>query len=68
MKWRLTYKEYTLVLGIIVAIVVMITLWLRPLPFQASEEVSEKPAQGILQPAVKMLLERTIVFAAKAIR
>jgi hypothetical protein len=67
MKWRLTHKEYTLMLGILVAIVVIITLWLRPLPIAANEEVSEKPAQGIVQPAVKLLLERTLVFATQSI-
>ena len=68
MKWRLTYKEYTLMLGIIVAIVVIITLWLRPITFQANEDVSEKPTQTIIGPAVKILLERTIVFATKSIQ
>lgn len=68
MKWRLTYKEYTLMLGIIVAIVVMMTLWLRPIPFEANEDVSEKPAQTIIGPAVKILLERTVVLVTKSIQ
>lgn len=68
MKWRLTYKEYTLMLGIIVAIVVILTLWLRPIPLAANEEVSEKPAQTIVGPAIKILLERTIVLATKSIQ
>lgn len=67
MKWKLTYKEYTLMLGIIVAIVVILTLWLRPIPFQANEEVSEKSPQSIVQPATKILLEYTIVLAAKSL-
>jgi hypothetical protein len=67
MKWRLTHKEYTLMLGILVAVVVVVVFWFRPLFVLVNEEVSEKPAQGIVQPAVKLLLERTLVFATQSI-
>jgi hypothetical protein len=44
MKWKFTHKELTLLLGILVAGIIMLTLWLKPFSLE-SGDVSEKPAQ-----------------------
>lgn len=60
MKWKFTYKELTLLIGIAVAVIIMITLWLKPFSFE-SGEVSVKPARQLAMPAAKIVLERTYV-------
>jgi len=30
MKWKFTYKEFSLLLGILVAIIIVLTIWLKP--------------------------------------
>jgi len=60
MKWKFTYKELTLLLGILVAGIIMLTLWLKPFSLE-SGEVSEKPAQKVIVPASKILVEKTYV-------
>lgn len=67
MKWRFTYKELSLLLGILVAVIIMITLWLKPFSLE-SGEVSEKPAQKMIVPASKILVERTFVYLKEIIR
>lgn len=67
MKWRFTYKELSLLLGILVAVIIMITLWLKPFSLE-SGEVSEKPAQKMIVPASKILVERTFVYLKQIIR
>ena len=57
MKWKFTYKELSLLLGILVAVIILITLWLRPFSPE-SGEVSEKPAQKRIMPASKILLRK----------
>jgi hypothetical protein len=67
MKWKFTYKELSLLLGIVVAVIIMITLWLKPFSLE-SGEVSEKPAQKIIVPAAKILAERTYVLVTEILR
>ena len=58
MKLKFTHKELTLLLGILVAIIIMITLWVKPFSLE-SGEVSEKPSQKVIVPAAKIMAERT---------
>ena len=60
MKAKFTYKELSLLIGILVAVIIMITLWIKPFSLEAGE-VSEKPVKQLAMPAAKMLLERTAV-------
>jgi hypothetical protein len=67
MKWRFTYKELTLLLGVLVAVIIMLSLWLRPVSVE-SGEVSEKPIQQVAKPAAKILLEKASALVLKTIR
>jgi len=41
MKWRLTYKEITLIIGIAVALVILLALWMRGNSFlQITENIN----------------------------
>jgi len=61
MKWKFTYKELTLLIGILVAVIIMITLWFKPFGI-TSGEVSVKPAKQLAAPAIKMAVKQTSVF------
>ncbi|HET9052799.1 MAG TPA: hypothetical protein VFM90_01410 [Cyclobacteriaceae bacterium] len=67
MKGKLTYKLLTLLLGIAVAVIIMITLWVRPFSNE-SGEVSEKPVHRVLVPAAKIVAERTLVRVIEILR
>ena len=67
MKLKFTHKEFTLLLGILVAVIIMITLWLKPFSLE-SGDVSEKPAQKLIVPASKILVERTFVLVTEILR
>lgn len=67
MKRKFTYKEFSLLLGILVAVIIMITLWLKPFSLE-SGEVSEKSAQKLIVPAAKILAERTYVLVMEILR
>jgi hypothetical protein len=67
MKWKFTHKEFSLLLGILVAVIIMITLWLKPFSLE-SGEVSEKPAQKLVKPAAKILIGKTYVLVKKILK
>jgi len=67
MKWKFTYRELSLLVGILVAVIIVITLWLKPFSME-SGEVSEKPAQKLIVPAAKILVERTNVIFTEIFR
>ncbi len=67
MKWRFTYKELSLLLGILVAVIIVITLWLKPFSME-SGEVSEKPTQKLIAPAAKILVERTYMLVIEILQ
>lgn len=67
MKWKFTYKELTLLLGILVAVIIMITLWLKPFSLE-SGEVSEKPTQKLIVPASKILLKKTFLVVTETLQ
>jgi hypothetical protein len=62
MKWKFTYKELTLLIGILVAVIIMITLWLKP-DSGESGEITVKPAKHLAAPAAKIALKQTYVLA-----
>ncbi|MBL7841567.1 MAG: hypothetical protein JNJ75_15595 [Cyclobacteriaceae bacterium] len=61
MKWKFTYKELTLLIGILVAVIIMITLWFKPFGI-TSAEVLIKPAKHVAAPAIKVAIEQTTFF------
>ncbi len=61
MKWKFTYKELTLLIGILVAVIIMITLWFKPFGI-TSAEVLIKPAKQVAAPAIKLAIEQTTFF------
>ncbi|HMV08399.1 MAG TPA: hypothetical protein PK325_16190 [Cyclobacteriaceae bacterium] len=60
MKWKFTYKELTLLIGILVAVIIMITLWFKPAQTE-SGDVSIKPVKQLAAPAVKVAVRQTSV-------
>jgi hypothetical protein len=58
MKAKLTYKEFTLMAGIAVALIIMLTLWMRPV--SAESGVSRKLTPSIAKPAAKAVVEKMI--------
>lgn len=67
MKLKFTYKELTLLLGILVAVIIMITLWVRPFSFQAPE-ATEKPIQKIGKPAAHVLIKKAYVIVTETLK
>jgi hypothetical protein len=65
MKVKFTHKEFTLVAGIVVAIIIMLTLWLNPMSADAGD-VSRKFIQPVAKPAAKAALD-VIVLPIKSI-
>jgi hypothetical protein len=58
-KGKFTYKEFSLLIGIAVALIILLTFWLKP---EASEpdNVSIKPTPKISAPAPKTLLKKLV--------
>lgn len=54
MKYRITYKEITVAIGILVAAVVILTLWVRTPQEQAV-------ANTIKLPSIKMTLPKLVI-------
>jgi hypothetical protein len=67
MKWKFTYKELTLLLGILVAVIIMLTLWLRPSAPEANEAVG-KPIPSIAKPAAAILLQKAYILVTKTLQ
>ena len=67
MKWKFTYKEFSLLVGIVVAIIIMLTLWLRPVPGE-SGEVSRKLLPQLGAPSTKVLAEKVLSFIQDSVR
>ncbi len=63
MRAKFTYKEFTLLAGIVVAVIVMLTLWLQPLSAEPGG-VSRKLIPAVSKPATKAFVEK-ILFALK---
>lgn len=57
MKLKFTYKEFSLLIGIVVAVIIMLTLWLRPAP-DASGEVSGKMLPKVGTPSASAMLKK----------
>lgn len=67
MKWKFTYRELTLILGILVAMVIMITIWMWPSSLD-SGDVSEKPEYGVSKPATKIIIGKTVVLIKELLK
>lgn len=67
MKRRFTYKALTLLLGILVAVIIVLTLWLRPISPE-SGDVSEEPAYSKSKPSAVILIGKTYVLVTELLR
>ena len=57
MKAKFTYKEFTLLAGVVVALNIMITLWVNPV-FGETGGVSRKSIPAVAKPATKQVIEK----------
>jgi hypothetical protein len=60
MKVRFTYKEFTLIAGILVAMIIMLALWLAPADSETTG-LTRKLIPTLSKPAAKALVEKTAV-------
>jgi hypothetical protein len=60
MKAKFTYKEFTLLAGIVVALIIVLTLWLRPITAESSD-VSRKLIPPVAKPAAKAVVEKALI-------
>ena len=60
MKVKLTYKEFTLMAGIAVALIIVLTLWLRPASSD-SGNVSRKITPPVAKPTAKAVVEKALI-------
>lgn len=67
MKLKFTYKEFSLLVGIVVAIIIMLTLWLRPAP-DASGEVSGKMLPKLGTPSASAMMKKIAVTIQDSLR
>jgi hypothetical protein len=58
-KRHFTYKEYTLIAGVLVALIIVFTLWLRQEPVKESPHTL-KPKTMSLPEAAKSLVRRAV--------
>jgi len=61
MKTKFTYKEFTLLAGIVVALIIVLALWLRPVTAESSD-VSKKLIPPVAKPAAKAVVEKAFIF------
>jgi hypothetical protein len=59
MKVKLTYKEFTLMAGIAVALIIVLTLWLRPASSETGD-VSRKIIPSVSKPAAKAVIDKAL--------
>jgi hypothetical protein len=57
MKTKFTYKEFTLLAGVVVALIIMITLWINPV-LGESGGVSGKSIPTVTKPAAKVVIKK----------
>ena len=60
MKAKFTYKEFTLLAGIVVALIIVLALWLRPITADSSD-VSRKLIPPVAKPAAKAVVEKAFI-------
>lgn len=67
MKLKFTHKELTLLLGILVAVIIMVTLWMKPFSHE-SGDVSEKPAHSSSNPGAIIMIGKTYVLVKELLK
>ena len=67
MKTKFTYKEFTLIAGIAVALIIVLALWLRPVTAE-SGDVSKKLLPSVAKPAAKAVVEKTLILIQDFLR
>lgn len=66
MKFKFTHKELTLILGILVAVIIMLTIWLRP-SAPETNEAAKKTMPSISKPAAAILLQKASSVITKSL-
>lgn len=67
MKAKFTYKEFTLIAGIIVALIIVLALWLRPVSADSSD-VSRKLIPPVTKPTAKAVVEKAMIVIQETLR
>ena len=67
MKAKFTYKEFTLLAGILVALIIVLALWLRPVTAESSD-VSRKLLPPVAKPTAKAVAETAMVIIQETLR
>jgi len=60
MKWKFTSRVFSLLLGIVVALIIVLTLWLKPV-FAESENISRKFTPKVSTTSPKAFLKKILV-------
>jgi hypothetical protein len=60
MKAKFTYKEFTLLAGILVALIIVLALWFRPVSLE-SRDVSRKLVPHVTKPTAKAVVEKAFI-------
>ncbi len=60
MKDKFAYKEFTLIAGIVVALIIMLTLWIRPVSAESSD-VSKKLIPAMTEQAAKAVVKKVSI-------
>ena len=61
MKVKLTYKEFTLMAGIAVALIIVLTLWLRPASSESGDVSRKITPPPVAKPATKAVVEKALL-------
>lgn len=66
MKLKFTHKEYTLLAGIVVALIILLAFWLQPASSETGD-VSRRLIPSISKPAAKAVVEKAALTVQKVI-
>jgi hypothetical protein len=57
-KNRFTYREVTLILGIVVALIAVLAVWLKQLPWKADDASSDLQKTQVIIPALQEVIKK----------
>jgi ABC-type antimicrobial peptide transport system permease subunit len=67
MKAKFTYKEFTLLAGILVALIIVLALWFRPVTADSSD-VSRKLLPPVAKPTAKAVVDKALIIIQETLR
>ncbi|MFZ2904655.1 MAG: hypothetical protein WAZ98_00505 [Cyclobacteriaceae bacterium] len=66
MKVKLTHKEYTLLAGIVVALIILLAFWLQPASTETGD-VSRRLIPPVSKPTTKAVVEKAVLTVQQVI-